>query len=155
MLRIGHRDPIPLVVTDADEAPAVFSPDGKWIAYSSDESGSSEVYVRDFAPERIPAVGSVRIPVSTNGGDKPRWHRDGRELYYIAPDGKLMTVPVSRAPTFAPGVPVALFEIHVPRGSFFFPFDIAQDGHFLVDTLDAPAADPLTGMTVVLNWMAR
>ena len=78
VLRIGHREPIPLVVTDADEAPAVFSPDGKWIAYSSDESGSSEIYVRDFAPERLPAVGSTMKRVSPNGGDKPRWRRDGK-----------------------------------------------------------------------------
>ena len=79
-LRIEDGEPIPLVVTDADEWPAIFSPDGKWIAYSSDETGTREVYVRDFASDRVPAVGSVRIRVSTNGGDKPRWRRDGTEL---------------------------------------------------------------------------
>ena len=100
VLRIKHREPIPLVVTDADEWPAVFSPDGKWIAYSSDETGTREVYVRDFAPDRVPAVGSVRIRVSTNGGDKPRWRRDGTELYYISPDRRLMAVPVTRTPAF-------------------------------------------------------
>jgi serine/threonine protein kinase len=154
VLRIGQDEPIPLVVTDADEAPAVFSPDGKWIAYSSDESGSSEVYVRDFAPERVPAVGSVRIPVSTTGGDKPRWSRDGKELYYIAPDGRLMAVSIATAPTFAVGVPVALFEMRVPKGSFF-PYDVAEDGRFLVDTLDSRSTAPSAGMTVVLNWMVR
>ena len=92
---IEQRQPIPLIVTDADEWPAVFSPDGKWIAYSSDETGTREVYVRDFAPERVPAVGSVRMRVSTNGGDKPRWRRDGTELYYISPDRRLMAVPVA------------------------------------------------------------
>jgi Tol biopolymer transport system component len=78
----------------------VFSPDGKWIAYSSDESGSREIYVRDFAPERLPAVGSTMKRVSPNGGDKPRWRRDGQELYYIAPDGHLMAVSVRTAPVF-------------------------------------------------------
>lgn len=57
-----------------------FSPDGRWIAYSSDETGTREVYVRDFAPGRVPAVGVVKMRVSTNGGDKPRWRRDGTEL---------------------------------------------------------------------------
>jgi len=154
VLHIGHGEPMPLVVTDADEGPAVFSPNGKWFAYSSDESGSSEVYVRDFAPEREPAVGSVRIPVSTKGGDKPRWRRDGKELYYIAPDGGLMAVSVATTPTFTVGVPVALFEVRVPKGSFF-PYDVAQDGRFLVDTLDGRATDPAAGLTVVLNWTVR
>jgi eukaryotic-like serine/threonine-protein kinase len=154
VLRMERREPIPLVVTDADEAPAVFSPDGKWIAYSSDETGSSEVYVRDFAPDRVPAVGSVRIRVSTNGGDKPRWRRDRKELYYIAPEGRLMAVPVTMAPTFGVGVPIALFEVRVPKGSFF-PYDVAHDGRFLMNTLDAPVTDPLGGMTVVLNWAGR
>jgi len=53
--------------------PAVFSPDAKWIAYSSDETGSREVYVRDFVPDRVPAVGAIKIRISTDGGDKPRW----------------------------------------------------------------------------------
>jgi serine/threonine protein kinase len=154
VLRIGDHEPIPLVATEADEGPAAFSPDGKWIAYSSDETGRSEIIVRDFVPDRVPAVGSFRITVSTNGGDKPRWRRDGRELYYIAPDGRLMAVPVRTAPTFDPGVPVALFETHVPKGSFF-PYDVAQDGRFLVDTLDDPSFGPSARMTVVLNWATR
>jgi hypothetical protein len=58
------------------------------------------VYVRDFAPGRVPAVGSVKIRVSINGGDKPRWRRDGEELYYIAPDGRLMAASVNAAPVF-------------------------------------------------------
>jgi eukaryotic-like serine/threonine-protein kinase len=153
VLPVDRREPIPLIVTDADEAPGVFSPDGKWIAYSSDETGSSEIYVRDFAPNRVPAVGAVRIRVSTRGGDKPRWRRDGTELYYIAPEGRLMAVRVTRAPTFGMSTPVSLFDVRVPKGSFF-PYDIASDGRFLVDALDSPA-DSSAGPTVVLNWTPR
>ena len=83
VLRADRREAIPLVVTDADELPAIFSPDGRWIAYSSDETGIREVYVRDFAPDRMPAVGSVKLRVSTEGGDKPRWQRNGTELYLL------------------------------------------------------------------------
>ena len=110
--------------------------------------------MRDFAPERVPAVGSVRIRVSTNGGDKPRWRRDGTELDHIAPDGHLMAVALKTAPVFEPGVPTALFEMRVPKFSFF-PYDVARDGRFLVDTLDSGSADTSTGITVVLNWMVR
>jgi Tol biopolymer transport system component len=154
VMRLEGREPIPLVVTDADELPAVFSPDGKWIAYSSDETGNREVYVRDFAPDRTPAVGDVKVRVSTEGGDKPDWSADGAELYYISADGRLTVVAVKTTPTFVVGSPVALFEVHVPKGSFF-PYAVAHDGRFLVDTLDGPSIDPLAGMTVILNWMSR
>ncbi len=153
VLSTEQRQAIPLIVTDADEWPAIFSPDGKWIAYSSDETGTREVYVRDFASGSVPAVGSVRIRVSTNGGDKPRWRRDGTELYYISPDRRLMAVPVTRTPAFSVGLPVRLFEVRLPATNF--PYDVASDGRFLMSKLDAPSADPSAGMTVVLNWTAR
>ena len=100
-------------------------------------------------------MGLVKNPVSTNGGDYPRWRRDGTELYYIAPDGRLMAVPVTTAPTFAPGAPVPLFAVRLPKGPTAFPYDVAHGGRFLVNSLDAPAADPSGELTVVLNWAAR
>ena len=106
----GERKPIPFLVTQADETFGQFSPDGKWIAYSSDESGPREVYVQGFAPDRVPAAAGGKWKISTAGGDKPRWRRDGTELYYIARDRKLMAVPVRLGPPFAPGVAVPLFE---------------------------------------------
>jgi hypothetical protein len=112
------------------------------------------VYVRDFSPNRVPAVGSVRKRISINGGDKPRWRRDGQELYYVAPDGHLMAVAVKTAPVFDVGAPIVLFELRVPKGSSF-PYDVAWDGRFLVNTLDPPAADSSAGMTVVLNSLGR
>jgi eukaryotic-like serine/threonine-protein kinase len=148
---VGDRKPIPLLVTAADEAPAHFSPDGKWVAYSSDESGRREIYVRDFAPDHVPAVGFGKWQISTAGGDKPRWRRDGKELYYIVPAGKLMAVAVKTAPTFEPAVPVPLFDVIVSSYSFF-PYDIAADGRFLINIPADP--DTSTPITVVLNWMA-
>jgi hypothetical protein len=111
------------------------------------------VYVRDFAPERVPAVGSVRIRVSTNDGDKPRWRRDGTELYYIAPDRRLMAVAVRSKPTFDVGPPITLFDVRLTTTNF--PYDVASDDRFLVNTLGRALADTPAGMTVVLNWAAR
>jgi hypothetical protein len=147
----GERKPIPFLVTQADETFGQFSPDGKWVAYSSDESGRREVYVQGFAPDRVPAAGGGKVQMSTAGGDKPRWARDGRALYYIASDRKMMAVPVKLGPPFEPGVAVPLFETRVAG---FFPYDVHADGRFLVVTpvnTETPVSTPIT---IVLNWQA-
>jgi eukaryotic-like serine/threonine-protein kinase len=146
----GDRKPIPFLVTPADETFGQFSPDTKWIAYSSDESGRREVYVQGFVPDHVPAAGIGKWQISAAGGDKPRWRRDGKELYYIAPDGKMMAVPVkSTATTFELGAAVPLFETHVTG---FFPYDVAADGRFLLNTVKEDAAASASPITVVLNW---
>jgi Tol biopolymer transport system component len=147
----GERMPIPFVVTPADETFGQFSPDGKWIAYSSDESGRREVYVQGFAPERIPATGVGKWTISIAGGDKPRWSADGKELFYLALDSKLMSVPVKLAPTFEPGLPVPLFQADVIA---YTPYDVAPDGRFLLNTIVETAAPAASPVTVVLNWEA-
>jgi eukaryotic-like serine/threonine-protein kinase len=148
--KAGDHKPIPFLVTPADETFGQFSPDTKWIAYSSDESGRREVYVQGFVPDHVPAAGVGKWQISTAGGDKPRWRRDGKELYYIAPDGKMMAVPVkSSATTFEPGVAIPLFETHVTS---FVPYDVAADGRFLVNTVKEDAAANTSPITVVLNW---
>jgi dipeptidyl aminopeptidase/acylaminoacyl peptidase len=136
--------PIPFLATPADETSAAFSPDGKWIAYSSDESGRRDVYVRGFAPDRNPAAAVGQWTISVNGGDKPRWSRDGTELFYIATDGKMMAVPIKGGPAFEPGVPVPLFNMRVTG---FMPFDVAPDGRFLINTMpaDATSRSSITG----------
>jgi eukaryotic-like serine/threonine-protein kinase len=125
---------------------------GKWVAYRSDESGRSEVYVRDFAPDRVPATGSGKWQISAAGGSMPRWRPDGKELYYVAPNRKLMAVAVKAAPpVFEPGTPVPLFDM--PNVVGFFPFDVAPDGRFLINAaVDSPmlTASPIT---VVVNWL--
>ena len=83
---------------------AQFSPDGHWVAYVSDKSGRDEVYVRAFTPPSASGspIAGAEWPVSTAGGLQPKWRNDGKELYYRAPDGKLMAVDVTSAPRFAP-----------------------------------------------------
>ena len=88
-----------------------FSPDGRWVAYKSDKSGRDEVYVRAFIPPSASGspIAGAEWPVSTAGGLQPEWRNDGKELYYRAPDGKLMAVDVTLGPAFHAGTPSALF----------------------------------------------
>jgi eukaryotic-like serine/threonine-protein kinase len=126
-----------------------FSPDGKWVAYSSNESGHWEVYVTSF-PE---AHGKWQV--SNAGGVEPKWRGDGKELFYLTPDSKMMAVPVKTGPSFDPGTPMALFQAN-PREmlatSEQFSYEVSQDGQkFLINTHLKTAATPLS---VVLNWSA-
>jgi Tol biopolymer transport system component len=147
----GERKPIPFVVTPADETLAQFSPDGRWVAYSSDETGRREVYVQGFAPDRVPATAVGKWTISAAGGDKPRWSADGLELFYLSPDRKLIAVPIKSGPTFfEPGVAVPLFDAPVLGG--FVPFDVGRDGRFLMNVVADTATARATPLTVVLNW---
>jgi Tol biopolymer transport system component len=144
------KQPVPFLATGADETFGQFSPNGKWVAYSSDETGRREVYVREFAPEHSPAAGSGKWLISTAGGDKPRWSHDGRELFYIGLDGHMTRVEVKAGSSFEPGIPEPLFDV---RTAGFESYDIAADGRFLVDTPLSPTSETST-ITVVLNWQA-
>ena len=146
----GDRKPIPFLTTPADETFGQFSPDGKWIAYDSDESGRREVYVQGFAPDRVPAAAVGKWLISSAGGNKPRWRHDGKELFYLALDGKMMAVPVKSAATFEPGVAIPLFEAHVVG---FVAYDVSPDGRFLINT-PVESDAPSTPITVVLSWQA-
>jgi Tol biopolymer transport system component len=142
----GDRKPRPFLQTAADERNAAFSPDGKWIAYVSVESGKSDVYVVPF-----PGPGE-RIAVSTVGGRDPKWRGDGKELFYIAEGGKMMAVPIKVEATLEPGLPVALFETRT-RNQAGWRYDVTPDGQrFLVITkVQEQEALP---MTIVVNWKA-
>ena len=131
--------------TQFSEAQGAFSPDGKWVAYQSNESGRYEIHVRPF-----PGPGG-QWQVSTSGGISPRWRADGKELYYIAPDSKLMAVGVStQGTTFTPGTPEALFPTHITPGVFKQQYDVAHDGRFLINTeLDTASTEPIH---LLLNW---
>jgi Tol biopolymer transport system component len=147
----GDRRPKPFVQDDFDNLGAKFSPDGKWIAYSSDESGQQQVYVRPF-PER-----GGKYQVSTTGGSRPRWRRDEKELFYISADGKLMVVEVRAGSTFEALATKPLFDTRVKgvasRG--FISRDnyaVSSDGQrFLINDVTETSAPPIT---VVLNWTA-
>jgi serine/threonine protein kinase len=135
--------------TQSNETSARFSPDSKWIAYTSDESGSNEVYVQAFQAFQ-PASGKRRI--STGGGDYPRFGRDGKELFYLAADGKLMAVEVRSGASFEFSAPRPLFDLQSIRG-IRVRYDVTRDGQrFLIVTeSEATTAEPFT---VVLNWTA-
>jgi Tol biopolymer transport system component len=127
-----------------------FSPNGRWIAYASDETGRFEIYVRPFP------VADGKWPISAGGGMQPEWRRDGRELFYLSADGKLMAVDVTTdGAGFAAGVPRALFDVDIPETTIPYPSDytVSADGQrFLVNTVvDQPSRPPLT---VILNWAA-
>ena len=118
----GDRKPGPFLKTGFNEMQGEVSPDSKWIAYTSDESGgSNEVYATGFP------AGGARWRVSSGGGSFPRWSRDGKELFYRALDGTLMVAPVrtvSHALEF--GTPAALFRVSEPSGMFAYPYDVGS-----------------------------
>jgi len=146
---VGDRQPIPFVQTEFDVREGRFSPDGRWIAYDSNESGRREVYVQPF-----PASGG-KWQVSINGGSQPKWRPDGTELFYLAADGKLMDVPVTANANFKQGIPKALFQTMFigDRGGGFEHYQVTTDGQrFLINTPSAEGTD--APITVVLNWTA-
>jgi serine/threonine protein kinase len=152
---IGDRTPFPVVQTAFDEIHGQFSPDGRWLAYASNESGQFEVYVRPF-----PDAGG-KWQVSTGGGTQPRWGRNGQEILYVAPDARLMAAPIRVVQGgIDAGAPVALFPTRLATGSNIIAagynasaqYAVAPDGRFLVNiNADDAVASPIT---IVLNWRA-
>jgi Tol biopolymer transport system component len=152
----GDRKPFVFLKTNFDEKRGKFSPDGRWVAYMSNESGRYEIYVRPFSGNAPGAATGGQWQVSTSGGISPRWRADGKELYYIAPDGKLMATPITASgATIAPGTPVALFQTRVYGGgtdqNVGTSYDVSGDGRFLIDTVLEDAASPIT---LLQNWTA-
>jgi eukaryotic-like serine/threonine-protein kinase len=147
MLSVADRKPIPYLQSPFNEMHGQVSPDGRWIAYASDESGTWEVYVQTF-----PAPGAKRT-ISVGGGAEPYWRRDGRELFYLAPDGTLMAVPVeNHSDAFEVGRAVPLFQARIPADIITFRNHYAPSGdgqRFLVDS-----ADDHEPISVVVNWTA-
>ncbi|HKH74370.1 MAG TPA: hypothetical protein VKA59_23585 [Vicinamibacterales bacterium] len=147
MLSVADRKPIPFLQSPFNEMHGQVSPDGRWIAYASDESGTWEVYVQTF-----PAPGAKRT-ISVGGGAEPYWRRDGRELFYLAPDGTLMAVPVkNHGDAFEVGRALPLFQARIPADIITFRNHYAPSGdgqRFLVDS-----ADDHEPISVVVNWTA-
>ena len=142
----GERKSSPLLNSRAIEIEGTFSPDGKWIAYTSDESGRFEVYVQPF-----PLTGA-KWQISRDGGWKPRWRRDGREIFWVEEDGTLMAAPVAPGPTIRPGAPVALFETRMVGSGERYA--VAADGQrFLVPMPVVDVSTPVP-VTLIQNWLA-
>jgi dipeptidyl aminopeptidase/acylaminoacyl peptidase len=144
----------PLFETPFDEASVRFSPDGRFIAFASDESGRSEIYVAPFPPT------GAKTRVSTIGGSLPRWRRDGQELFYVSADRHLSSVPVRTTPSLVLGAPQPLFAVlggtvwSDPKGnSAWTDFDVSLDGKRFLAVI--PRAANQLPLTVVLNWPAE
>jgi Tol biopolymer transport system component len=140
--------PFPFLASPARESDARFSPDGRWIAYLSDESGSIELYARSFTPASgagQPVIGS-RVPVSSGGASMPRWRNDGRELFFVAPNGDL--VGSASTPALQVGRPARLFRAPSPTN-----WDAAPDGQRFLFAIPV-GLRAMAPFTVVLNWRA-
>jgi len=140
----GDRKSFPYLQNGFNQNAAKLSPNGQWLAFMSDQSKRNEVYVQTF-----PTPGG-EWQISTNGGSNPVWSRDGKELFYIAPDGKMMAVDTnSNGGKFAPGVPKALFDSGLAQNA---GYDVGKDGLFLIPrVVEGGASAPLT---VFVNWTA-
>jgi Tol biopolymer transport system component len=156
----GDKKPFPLLESEFQKRQAQISPDERWLAYTSVESGRSEIYVVPFAPAKADAkpVTGGKWTVSTAGGTQPRWSGDGKELFYVAPDGKLMSVGIKATATaFDQGAPQALFDLRstiLPSSTSSTGYVPAPDGkRFLVVTTPGATAEA-PPLTVVINWLA-
>ena len=143
----GDRKPFPIVRSPFQENEPNFSFDGKWVAYTSNESGSFQVYLISF-----PALDQKR-QISTNGGGQPRWRQDGKELYYLAPDGKLMAVEITTGPKLDSSTPRELFDTGLPVSLLQDQYRATPDGQRFLLLKPVVEVSP-TPITVVLNWTA-
>ena len=149
----GDKKPIALVTTSFDERDGQFSPDVRWVAFSSNESGRSEIYVQPF-----PGPGG-KVQISTNGGAQPRWRHDGKEIFYIAADNTLISVPIKLSTaggSVEPSAPVSLFRTRVFSNVVLGgkqQYAVSHDGQrFLMLSAEDAAVAPIT---VLLNWKPR
>jgi len=145
--------PFSVLRTNFDETNGQLSPDGKWVAYQSNETGRFEVYLRPF-----PGPGS-KWPVSRNGGAQVRWRRDGKELFYVGLDARLMAVPIQLASNgvqIGIGAPAPLFTTHIGgavQGADRQQYMVSSDGQRFL--MNAIVEEPTTPIIVVLNWIAN
>jgi Tol biopolymer transport system component len=145
----GKRESRPYLANPAyTETRGVFSPNGRWVAYESNESGRFEIYVRPF-----PDPSGGQSKVSTDGGSFARWSADGRELYYLSPAGALLAVSVNiAADVFTHGAARELFRTRIAAtemADLIHPYDVSSDGRFL---MRVPGEEEVSPITVLLNW---
>jgi Tol biopolymer transport system component len=144
----GERKPAPLLETGFDKFQARVSPNSNLIAYSTNESGTYQIVVQTF-----PDASGGKWQISASGGVEPKWRRDGRELYYLGLDGKLMSVSIG-GPPFSAGRPVELFQtplvVNRAQPTRDRRYDVAPDGRFLM--VIPSATGPVPPYSVVVNW---
>ena len=145
----GERTPYPLIRRAFDQAQAQFSPDGRWVAYVSNESGRQEVLARPFAPVSTSDAESAgeSVIVSKSGGTAPRWRGDGKELFFLTPEGAIASVPVSVGPALAVGSPTTLFQ----APGIAEDWSVSADGsRFLVMATEGSSAS--TFFSLIFDW---
>ena len=142
----GERKPVPFLQTGANETSAQFSPNGQWVAYVSDESGTNQVYIAPF-PNPV-----GKWQVSRSGGTEPRWRGDGKEIFFLSPENKLMAAAVNASGSnLQIGNAETLFEIH-PANPPGYHYDVTKNGkRFLVDSIKEGNFQPLA---LIINWTA-
>jgi serine/threonine protein kinase len=146
----GDRKPVPLATSPSSEFEGRFSPDGRWVAFVSNDSGRYEVYLRALAPDMTGASAGVGepIPVSRDGGTRPRWREDGRELFYLDPMRNMMSVEITPGATVQLGEPRRMFQLPVGTASS----DTSGDGRTVaVVPLEQAAQAPFS---ILLNWQS-
>ena len=142
----GDHNPQPFLHTVANETAPAFSPDGKWLAYESDQSGRNEVFVTPFPG------GGAQYQVSTAGGERPVWRRDGKEIYFreglrvMAVDVKAKSASLELSP------PTPLFELAAGNLNGRY-LDVAPDGRFLANTY--PLTEKAQSFSLLVNWPAK
>jgi len=147
--------PVPLLNSRFHEANPAFSPDGKWLAFTSNESGRPEVYVQAFRSSDAPSVIGERHLVSSAGALAVRWRRDGRELFYLGFDGRVQAVPVKLSPAISFGPAAALFTISTEARAAIHSvlgFDVSANGQRFVIPVVSSVKAP--SIVVVQNWEA-
>jgi hypothetical protein len=146
----GDRKPVPFLRGPFGVAQGRISPDGRWLAYTSEESGRSEIYVQPFPG------GGGKWQISTAGGNDPRWRADGRELYYQSPNQQMMAVTIRTSPGLEADVPISLFtaNVLVPGTAVRSHYAVTTDAQRFL--LAAPSGrESVSGTQVVLNWSAE
>jgi Tol biopolymer transport system component len=143
----GDRQPKPLFQSQAfDQGAGTFSPDGRFIAYTSNESGRWEVYVQSFP------ASNDKLMVSSSGGRLPLWRNDGKELFYLTEDGRVMAAQIKSGAKIESSVPQQLFQTRI-RFTDDYPYAINRDGSRFLINIPAETND-IAPMIVVLNWTA-
>ena len=143
----GDHKPTSVVRSAFTKVQARVSPDQRWIAYVTDESGGNQVFVQTF-----PDASGGRWQVSAKGGSEPKWRDDSRELYYLAPDGKIMAVPIKDGPTFTAGETIPLFQTSLIGQTNNRRYDVAAKGERFLIAAPTVATNGAGRISLVVNW---
>jgi len=144
---VGEGKPKPILETPFSQWSARVSPDGRWLAYNSNESGRVEAYIQPFQTP------GEKLRLSVNGSGPVSWRGDGKELFYLALDGTMMAVPIQASDAMEPGIPQSLFQTGIATATVLRQFAVTEDGQRFLLLAPLPA-ESATAITVILNWTA-